>query len=63
MIFVNGLQFSLIVDLVWWQQHAYTVLASLVLIVSRLFVWLSRKCVGFVVFFATLVADHKVELR
>ena len=51
------------VDPVWWQQHAYTVLASLVFIAGRLFVWLSRKCIGFVVLFATLVADHKVELE
>ena len=51
------------VDPVWWQQHAYTVLALLVLIVGRSFVWLSHKCVGFVVLFATLVADYKVELR
>ena len=62
MIFVNELQFSLMVNLVWWQQHVYIVLTLLVLIIGRLFVWLSCKCVGFVVLFAALVADHKVEL-
>ena len=63
MVFFDGLQFSPIVDPVWWQQYVYTVLVSLILIIGRLLVWLSHKCVGFVVFFAILVADHKVELR
>ena len=62
MVFFNGLQFSFLVDLIRWQQYMYIMFASLVFIVDKSLVWLSRKCIGFIVFFATLIADHKVEL-